>query len=123
MSEIFNSIRISEDAEPPPPTPVIYPPCPRVNTWAEGYEPGPFLTTAQNITLVQPKDAEASGIDIFFWNDNGEQFAPQGCEFTATGNYTFSSSLAGEQGDQTKYQLRYTEPGDYEITIRIYNIV
>lgn len=97
------------------------PPCPRVNTWASGYPVTEFLTTSGSFTFSQPRDAEFSGIDIFFWNSNSTEFRPQTCTFTATGNYEFFEELAGENLDQTKYQIRYSEPGDYIINISIQN--
>lgn len=111
------------------------PPCPRVNTWAVGYPPGPFLTEPQKIELIQPKGAVESGVDIFFWNyrapttvtvGQSQTFIPgrrqQVCEFAATGDYVFEESLAGAELDQTKYSIRYSKPGRYSVFVRIYNV-
>lgn len=97
------------------------PPCPRVNTWAEGYPPSEFLVTPGSYVFSQPEDSPASGIDIFFWNESSTEFHPQDVEVTATGNPEIIIQPAGALGDQTQYQLRYTEPGIYAITIRIFN--
>lgn len=116
-------------------------PCPRVNTWAVGYPPGPWITSPGNFILTQPGDSPESGVDIFYWKGRDPYIMtepapgggtvvitipgrrPQRLNFTATENPIIEISDAGDLGDQVKHSIRYTKPGNYQISVSIENYI
>jgi hypothetical protein len=89
------------------------PPCPRVNTWAEGGTISPYVTSITSFRYEYDVGLQGeAGIDTFVWN----QFQAAYIEYD--GNPIVLTEPAG-QGDQTKYQIRYTTPNTYNITIEV----
>jgi hypothetical protein len=89
------------------------PPCPRVNSFAEGSTSYNFVTSVTSYTDVYDLNSRGeAGVDVFYWT----QF--QDAYVTYSGNPFLTSVPAGE-GDQTKLQIRYNTPNTYNITVEL----
>ena len=97
---------------------VVSPPCPRVNTWADGYTNGAYVTAVSSYIETYPYEAESAGVDIFYWNASITQRTQQ-VSVSATG---FSLSSNTQITSQNKCQLLYTVPGIYVVNVEVRNI-
>lgn len=92
------------------------PPCPRVNTWAEGSSLYTFITAATSYTESHSSLLRGeAGLDVFSWAQL------QDVSVTFTGTPILTTYTAGINSDQTQTQLRYSVPGTYDITVEVFN--
>jgi len=97
-------------------SPIVDPPCPRVNSWSVDYASPIYYTGPGNYVDKMFTATPSGSVDIYSFIDAQE------VSVTYTGPGILLTSYAGVSSEQLKTSVYYTIPGTYDININVISI-